>query len=215
MLDRRATLIVWSFLIGASLTEGWAIYASFNPRGNLLATLAHYTVTPIGTPVAWALATLVAALYAGYAAYGSRTIREHMLRPSTWRPYILMRLAALVMTLICSFFEEAFFRKFLMDWAMHQGESVALQILFSAVAFGAVHAIWGVAGGNFRAAFGAMTATGLLGAALAAVYIIGGRSVAPCVAAHTAINLLIEPWLIITAATNGWRLSSPKVQVSS
>jgi membrane protease YdiL (CAAX protease family) len=215
MLDRRATRIVWAFLIGASVTEGWAIYASFNPHGNLLAALLHYTITPIGTPLSWVLAALVTALYAGYAAYGSATIRTHMLRPSTWRPYILLRIAALVMTLICSFFEEAFFRKFLMDWVMHHGEAIAAQIAISAIAFGFVHAIWGIAGGNFRAAFGAMTATGVLGAALAVVYVIGGRSVAPCVVAHTAINLLIEPWLIMTAATNGWRLSQPKAPASS
>jgi hypothetical protein len=214
MLDRRATFIVWGFLIGASVTEGWAILAVFQARGNLLKALWHYTITPLGTPMAWSQAVAVTVLYAGYSAYGSEIIRSHMLRPSTWHPFALMRLAALAMTLICSLFEEAFFRKFLMDWAMLHGSGIAVQVVLSAIAFGLVHAIWGVAGGNFRAAIGAMTATSILGAALAVVYIAGGRSLAPCVAAHTAINLLIEPWLIMTAATNGWR-GSAKAPVAS
>jgi hypothetical protein len=92
-----------------------------------------------------------------------------------------------------------------MDWSMIHGQRIALQIAISALAFGAVHAIWGVAGGNLRAALSTMLVTGALGAALAVVYIVGGRSVAPCVAAHMATNLLLEPWLIIAAATNGWR----------
>jgi uncharacterized protein len=113
------------------------------------------------------------------------------------------------MALISGFFEEAFFRKTLMDIAQHHGAAIATQIAVSALAFGAVHAVWGVMGGSLRGALGAMLATSALGAALAVVYILGGRSVAPCIAAHIAINLLIEPWLIITAATRSWTRSRP------
>ena len=63
------------------------------------------------------------------------------------------------MALISGFFEEAFFRKFLVDRAMHSGQSIFLQIAFSALAFGAVHAVWGLMGGRIRGAIGAMTAT--------------------------------------------------------
>jgi len=43
------------------------------------------------------------------------------------------------------------------------------------------------------------TITALLGGALAIVYVIGGRSLAPCVAAHFAINALLEPGLVLAA----------------
>jgi hypothetical protein len=205
ILDRRATLIVWAFLIGVIVSEGWATLAVFGGKKGLLVSLSHYTFTPPGNAPAWGLAALATLLYVAYAAARSATIRTHLLRPSTWRPYIVIRIVAVAAALISGFFEEAFFRKFLMDWAMRHGHDIAAQIVLSALIFGAAHAIWGIAGGNLRAALGAMLATSVLGAALAVVYVVGGRSVAPCVAAHIAINLLIEPWLIITSATNGWR----------
>ena len=40
MLDRRATRIVWAFLIGVIAIEGWLTYASFKGHGDLLQTAA-------------------------------------------------------------------------------------------------------------------------------------------------------------------------------
>jgi hypothetical protein len=205
VLDSRAQRIAWSFLVGIITLEGWAISASFRSKGSFLAALSHYMLAPGSTPLAWIIAGLVTILYAGYAATSSGIIRRYMLCLPRWGEYAALRLVAVPMALISGFFEEAFFRKFLMDWTMHSGHSVVLQIAFSACAFGAVHAVWGLMGGNLRAAAGAIMSTGLLGAALAVVYVLGGRSIAPCIAAHTAINLLLEPWLILTAAANGWR----------
>jgi hypothetical protein len=165
--------------------------------------------------LAWICAAGITIIYIAYAALNSAVVRDHLLRPSRWKPFAALCIVAVPMALISGFFEEAFFRKFLMDVALHHGETAIVQVVLSAAAFGFVHAIWGIAGGNFRAAFASMIATGLLGAGLAVVYLIGGRSVAPCMAAHTVINLLLEPWLIITAATNGWRRSVPKAQVAS
>jgi hypothetical protein len=210
MLDSRAKRIVWAFLIGVIVSEGGAMLFFFRAKGNWFASLFHYALTPAGTPQAWALAALVTVLYAGYAAMGSPVIGRHMLQPSSWGPYAALRLAAIPMALISGYFEEVFFRKMLMDWAMRGGQTVAMQIAISALVFGAAHAIWGIAGGNLRAALGAMIATTILGGALAFVYIAGDRSIGPCIAAHIAINLLIEPWLIITAATNGWRRAVAK-----
>jgi hypothetical protein len=205
ILDSRAKRIVWGFLLGVIAVEGWATWASFRAKGNLFAALTHYATTPAGTPLAWVTAAIVTALYAWYAAYRSPVIADYMLRPWRWGEHAALRMVAVPMALISGFFEEVFFRKFLMDWAMHSGHSILVQIAVSALAFGAVHAVWGVMGGSLRAAFGAMLATGTLGAALGTVYVFGGRSIGPCIAAHVAINLLIEPWLMITAATHRWR----------
>ena len=48
----------------------------------------------------------------------------------------------------------------------------------------------------------------IVGAALALVYIMGSRSLAPCAAAHIGINLILEPWLILTSASGSWRKRS-------
>jgi len=203
MLDRRATRIVWAFLIGVTALEGGALFASFRGRG--LEGALRYAFAKPATAEAWAAAAVLMVLYAGYSASASPIIRRHMVSPSRWSGFAAVRLFAIPMALVSGFFEEAFFRKMLMDVAMNHGATVSAQIALSAVAFGAVHAVWGVIGGNLRGALGAMLATGVLGAALAAVYLLGGRSIGPCIAAHAAINLLLEPWLIIAAATNGWQ----------
>ena len=69
----------------------------------------------------------------------------------------------------------------------------------SGVAFGLVHGIWALFRGSWRAGLGAITATGILGAALGIVYIVGGRSLAPCVTAHFWINVFSEPGLMLAA----------------
>lgn len=209
MLDKRAKRIVWTFLLGVIVAEGLAIFLSFHAKADPFAALMRFTLAVPGTPTAWALAALVTVLYVAFTAAGSAVLRTHLLRPSRWRPYAAMVAAAVPMALISGFFEEAFFRKTLMDVAQHRGAAIGVQIAVSALAFGAVHAVWGAMGGSLRGALGAMLATSALGAALAAVYIVGGRSIAPCIAAHIAINLLIEPWLIITAATRSWTRSRP------
>ena len=64
--------------------------------------------------------------------------------------------------------------------------------------------VFGIFTGNFRAGVGASLATGVMGAALGVVYIASGRSLLPCMAAHTVINLFLEPWLILAAASGSW-----------
>ncbi len=209
MLDKRAKRIVWAFLLGVIVAEGVAIILSFRARPDLPAALMRFTFAVPGTLGAWALAALVTVLYVAFTAAGSAIVRTHLLRPGRWRPHAAMVAAAVPMALISGFFEEAFFRRTLMDVAQHHGAAIAMQVAISALAFGAVHAVWGVMGGSLRGALGAMLSTSALGAALAVVYVLGGRSVAPCIAAHIAINLMIEPWLIITAATGGWSRSRP------
>jgi len=80
---------------------------------------------------------------------------------------------------------------------------VMLQIIASALCFGAAHLMWGLR--NIAAGVNAVLATALLGLALAVVYWLSGRSLAPCVAAHFVISALIEPGLLIAA--NGNKLS--------
>lgn len=72
---------------------------------------------------------------------------------------------------------------------LDRGLSPTLQVVASAVAFGLVHALWGFK--SFAAGVNAVLSTTLLGAALAIVYVVGERSLAPCVVAHILITALI------------------------
>jgi hypothetical protein len=89
-----------------------------------------------------------------------------------------------------------------MDHLGDQGIGPLLQTLASGLAFGLAHGVWGSMARSLRTVAGATVITGVLGATLGLVYIIAGRSVAPCIAAHFLINALIEPGLVL-AATRG------------
>ena len=60
--------------------------------------------------------------------------------------------------------------------------------------------MWGVK--TFAAGFNAVLSTSLLGMALAVIYLVGDRSLLPCIVAHLLITALIEPGLIIAAAND-------------
>lgn len=57
----------------------------------------------------------------------------------------------------------------------------------------------GLFGTSKRAAAGATLITALLGTALALVYVLAGRLLMPCIAAHFFINALLEPGLVLAA----------------
>jgi len=164
-----------------------------------------FTAGRHGTPAGWLLALLVTAIFVGYSARFP-SVRANLLRPS-W-----LKLLALPMALAAGVLEEAVFRGTLMNALQHRGADVAVQVLVSGLAFGAVHGIWGVFGKSPRAALGATAATGVLGLVLAVVYLVAGRSLLPCVAAHTLIDAFIEPGMVLAACRGEFgRWAAPRV----
>jgi len=205
MLSNRQSAIIWSFLVGVTLTQVFCMALLFRPRGNWFEFLGRYLGAPASGVLGWVLAAAVVVLYVAYSASMSPIIRRYAFDPGAWGSFIGVRLMAVPMALVTGFFEESFFRKFLMDAGATHGYDAAMQVIGSAAIFGFVHAVWGLFGGQVRAALVVMVVTGLLGALLAVVYLAGGRAIAPPIAAHVAINLVLEPWLIVTSATGSWR----------
>jgi membrane protease YdiL (CAAX protease family) len=148
-----------------------------------------------GAAMGWAAALLVVLIFVALACR-LPSVRANLIRPS------LLKLLALGVAVAAGILEEVMFRKWVMDWLHTSGYGAGLQILGSAISFGAVHAIWGLMGKSLRAASGAMLATSFLGGMLAVVYLLAERSLAPCIAAHFLINVFIEPGLVL-AATRG------------
>lgn len=160
-----------------------------------------------GSVPGWILALAVTT---AFVAFSLRlpSVRANLIRPS-WLKFL-----ALPMALAAGILEEMVFRGNLMSYLQHQGAGVAVQILASGLAFGAVHGIWGLFSGSSQAALGATSVTGVLGMALALVYVVAGRSLLPCIAAHTLIDALIEPGLVLAACRgemNGLRRGMPLV----
>jgi len=192
----HARRIALFFLIGVTIVEGipLTMWLAGDPR--------RFIFSSLGTPLAWILALVIAAIFIGLTVRQHSFIREHLLTLSP------LKAVAIPMALVSGIFEEVFFRAFIMNLALRGGWSTASQILISALTFGLAHGIWGLFSRSWRVSVGAIMATGLLGAALAVVYVVGGRSVVPCALAHILINLVIEPWLILSAAAHRWQRSA-------
>jgi hypothetical protein len=121
------------------------------------------------------------------------SVRAEFVRPSG------LKLLAIALAVVAGCLEEIVFRAYLMDSLQSGGLGVILQILLSGLLFGLAHGIWALFRGSWQAGFGAIVATGILGASLAIVYVVGGRSLAPCVAAHFLLNIFAEPGLVLAA----------------
>ena len=78
-------------------------------------------------------------------------------------------------------------------------EVAELSAAASALAFGLAHGVWGAFRGSLSTAIGATIATGLLGGALAVVFVVSHRVLAPVVTAHFLINVFAEPGLVLAA----------------
>ena len=144
----------------------------------------------IGTSFSWLLASLIVVGYCASAAKIS-DVKNYMFK------FDLLKFVAIIGAVCAGIIEEVIFRKWVMDYLSANDYSIISQVLLSGLSFGAVHLLWGVK--NVAAGINAMVSTSLLGVALAVVYIVGDRSLAPCIAAHFFITALIEPGLIIAA----------------
>jgi membrane protease YdiL (CAAX protease family) len=190
---RRAGIVLGALALGESIPIVESLAGvhvlGFWPLGRIL--------TKPATPLGWALAALVAIAFVALTAARNPAIRSRLTQLGPLKPL------ALVMAVASGITEELFFRGAVMDVLARHGAGPIGQIVISAAIFGAVHVVWiGFAGP--RGVVGVIGATTLLGAALAIVYLAAGRSVVPCVAAHVAINAVLEPWLVLTAAERRW-----------
>src|ERR1700739_1025120 len=143
-----------------ALSEGvWVVWsARLNPPGFF--RYAGFDQAAAASVLGWASALLVVI---GFVHFSRRlpSVGANLFRPS-W-----LKLLALLVAVASGFCEEMIFRKWFMDLLQHKGYGPVLQLASSAVAFGFVHAVWGLMRCSLRAALGAMIATGGLGLALA------------------------------------------------
>jgi len=72
----------------------------------------------------------------------------------------------------------------------------AQQVTLSGLAFGIIHLLWGI---KTKIWVNAFISTSLLSFALAIVYLVSERSLAPFIVAHFMITALIEPGLLVAA----------------
>jgi uncharacterized protein len=206
-MNPRAVRRSWIFLLVALALYGWGTWALATGRRGVseLPRLLGIGVENPGHPLGWALAALVAIVFCWMGMRGYPLIREHLFDWSA------MKAAAIVFAMGSGIIEEVWFRQVPMDWLQVRGWSALTQVLIVALVFGAMHGVWGAAARNVRVALASVAATGLLGAGLAVVYLAAGRVVAPCIWSHAAINMVLEPWLLVAAMSRGLEARAPAV----
>jgi uncharacterized protein len=150
--------------------------------------------------LAWMLATILAIIYVIY------TMRAIPIVASMQREISLFKLLGILSALVGGIVEEVFFRRWLMDNFMLGGFAPILQVIISGIAFGLAHTSWTLlAKRDFKATLPAILSTSILGIFLAGIYLVGGRNLGPCIFAHAIINIIIEPWLMLSAVSGKWR----------
>ena len=149
-----------------------------------------FTTSNSGTALSWALGLAVVVLYC-FSAAKIPEVKSYMFKMDR------LKAVAIVAAVFAGIMEEVIYRKWIMDYLETQDFSVILQVILSGLAFGISHLLWGIK--NIKAGVNAFISTSLLGIALAIVYLVSGRSLAPCIVAHFIITALIEPGLLIAA----------------
>ena len=139
-------------------------------------------------------------------AYVLYTMKAIPLVLAKQREISLFKLLGILSAVVGGIVEEVFFRRWTMDMFMSGGFNPILQVIISGVAFGLAHWSWTLlAKRNFKATLPAILSTSILGIFLAIVYLAGGRNLGPCIFAHVLINIVIEPWLMLSAVSGKWR----------
>lgn len=198
MTAERKSAIILGIII---VVEGGWVLANLQASGWRFIRYLGFAPGLAGNLAGWIAAALVTVIFVANALR-LPSVRQNLFRPS------LLKLLAIGVAIFAGILEEVMFRRWTMNWLMAHGYGSIVQVLGAGLLFGAIHATWGLMGKSFRAAIGATVVTGFLGVMLAVVFLLAGRSLVPCIAAHFLINLLIEPGLVL-AATRG-EMGSPR-----
>ena len=146
-------------------------------------------------PLVWVVATAVTIAFIIY------TMKVIPLVLVKQKEFSLFKLIGILAALIGGIVEEVFFRRWLMDMLMARSVGLFLQIIISGVSFGLAHTSWILLKGDIKFTFPAILSTSVLGILLAIIYLLGGRNLGPCIFAHVLINIIIEPWLMLSSVS--------------
>jgi PhnB protein len=189
--DTGVRKAAWILGAIAALEGGWVVM-NLHALGWRFIWYLGFVPGRAGTAIGWIAALITIAIFVALA------LRLPSVRANLFR-FSFLKVLALLVAVSAGILEEVMFRRWTMNFLQEHGYGLALQVLGSSLIFGLLHGVWGLFGGNLRAAAGAIVATGLLGIMLALVFIAAGRSLAPCVTAHFFINALIEPGIMLAA----------------
>jgi len=177
----------------AGLIAEWlflaAVWLTLRCRNSSLAGLG---VWRWGTLSAWIVALTFAAL--SICSNLRFFPRMHIPISSAFLPTGFHLVAALLMGITAGFCEEVLFRAFLMSEFANAGYGKAMQVVIPGLAFGLSHA--GFLSQGFVVWLGIMLPTAFLGMIWGISYLMGRRSLTPCIVAHFLNDATALPWVI-------------------
>ncbi len=151
------------------------------------------------TDIGWARPTTLTAILVGLVfaiGYSAFTFTNPLIGQNA-AELSLFKLAGVAVGVVGAIVEECVFRGYVITELERIKVTIPAQILVSGVAFAVIHVGFDLAG---------MVITLVMGLVLATVYIIGKRSLTPSIISHVAINVLVEPWLLLFIITMYSRL---------
>ncbi len=185
---RGRTLIALGGTLLAELTLFGFLWRWLKGQGRSLSDIGWRGPTTL-------LAVLLGIVFA--AAYSAYTLSNPLIGPHAGE-ISLFKLAGVAVGIIGAFVEECVFRGYIISELQHIKVSTLTQILVSGASFGLVHIGFDLAG---------VLITFVMGIVMATVYVIGKRSLTPSLISHAAINIVIEPWLLLFIVTMYGRLA--------
>jgi membrane protease YdiL (CAAX protease family) len=201
MTDRRKTALILG-MTSLFMFSPLATNLFWHPI-SLFQTLG-FEGESIAPPFAWILAAITAVAYVLY------TMKAIPLVLANQREISWFKLLGILSAVVGGIVEEVFFRRWIMEMLMSGGFAPILQVIISGIVFGLAHTSWTLlTKRDFKATLPAVISTSILGIFLAILYLAGGRNLGPCIFAHVLINVVIEPWLMLSAVSGLWR--TPKV----
>lgn len=196
MTDRRKTVLILGmtslFMFSPlAMSLFWHPIPLFQNLGFLRESIAP--------PLAWILAAITAIAYVLY------TMKAIPFTASMQSEISLFKLLGILSAVVGGIIEEVFFRRWGMDILMSGGFAPIFQVIISGIAFGLAHTSWTLlAKRDFMVTLPAIISTSILGIFLAIIYLAGGRNLGPCIFAHVLINIVIEPWLMLSVVSGKW-----------
>ncbi|MEK4439231.1 CPBP family intramembrane glutamic endopeptidase [Paenibacillus sp. FSL K6-2862] len=197
--SKKDEFVTGLILLGLSLSlTGCLIYWYFGNPEEFIERRLGINPESFNNPYVWILALIIAAGYIVYTAKVIPFVRAH-LTTFSW-----LKVIGIWAALVSSTVEEILFRHVLMDWFNELELSIVIQVLASGIIFGIAHGAWIMLRGEFRIALPVILSTAVLGCLLAVLYVIADRNVLAPIIAHILINVMIEPWLMLSAVTGKW-----------
>lgn len=191
----RDRWITAGILLAATSFMMFPLVMSWSGRDIPMVQELGFTSGTLAPPVAWVAALLFAFAYIAYTFWALPFVRERQ------REVSLFKLIGVAAAFASGIMEEVVFRRWLMDTALGWGVGSVGQVLLSGIIFGLFHLVWHAFSADRRFSLYGAASTVVAGAVLAVIYLLGGRNLGPCIAAHVLINLIIEPWLVLSAVS--------------